>query len=99
MSNHQEASKFVGEMVYQTFLSVISYHRWNSPVKGKALYTSAVDGTYISEPTITGLTHPDGADSAAPDQSQGYITNAATRTIFLVDAEIALGMVCAIYVF
>lgn len=90
--------KFVGGTVYQAFLSATSYHRWHSPVKGKVVYADVIDGTYFSEPTITGFTNPGGPDPAGPDRSQGYITHVATRAVYLIDAGDPVGLVCAIYV-
>ncbi|RYP84304.1 hypothetical protein DL769_001219 [Monosporascus sp. CRB-8-3] len=85
LNHHEKASVFFGGTMYQGFLSATSYHRWNSPVKGKVVYAGVVDGIFLSGPTITGFTDPDGPDPAAPDQSQGYITHVATRAIFLIE--------------
>ncbi|KAI1125578.1 Phophatidylserine decarboxylase-domain-containing protein [Nemania abortiva] len=78
-------NKFVGGTVYQAFLSATSYHRWNSPVKGNVVYAEVIDGTYFSEPTITGFSGPDGPDVAGPDLAQGYICHVATRAVFVID--------------
>ncbi|KAH9995363.1 Phophatidylserine decarboxylase-domain-containing protein [Xylariaceae sp. FL0662B] len=99
MLNHlDEADNFIGGTVYQAFLSATSYHRWNSPVKGDIVYADVVEGTYFSEPTITGFTSPQGPDPAAPDQAQGYITHVATRAIFLIQTGEPIGLVGAIYI-
>ncbi|KAK6953817.1 hypothetical protein Daesc_003779 [Daldinia eschscholtzii] len=92
--------KFVGGTVYQAFLSATSYHRWHSPVKGNVIYANVVQGTYFSEPTITGFTNPEGPDPAAPDRAQGYISHVATRAVYLIDtgSNLTGGVVCAIYV-
>ncbi|RYP75396.1 hypothetical protein DL769_003834 [Monosporascus sp. CRB-8-3] len=67
MLNHRpEAGRFVGGTVYQAFLNATSYHRWNAPVAGDVVWSGVVEGTYFSEPTITGFTNP-----VAPDQAQG----------------------------
>ncbi|KAI0478088.1 Phophatidylserine decarboxylase-domain-containing protein [Xylaria cf. heliscus] len=96
---HQYVSKFVGGTVYQAFLSATSYHRWNSPVRGEVVYATVVDGTYFSEPTITGFSNPDGPDVAAPDLAQGYICHVATRAIFVIDTKDPIvGFVAAVYV-
>ncbi|KAI0104961.1 Phophatidylserine decarboxylase-domain-containing protein [Nemania sp. FL0031] len=92
-------SKFVGGTVYQAFLSAMSYHRWNSPVKGEVVYAKVIDGTYFSEPTITGFSNPDGPDVAAPDLAQGYICHVATRAVFVIDTkDPVIGLVGAVYV-
>ncbi|KAI2466747.1 Phophatidylserine decarboxylase-domain-containing protein [Annulohypoxylon bovei var. microspora] len=98
MGHHEKASEFIGGTVYQAFLSAMSYHRWNSPVKGKVVYASVINGTYFSEPTITGFTNPEGPDPAAPDMAQGYITHVATRAMYLFEADAPVGLMCAIYV-
>ncbi|KAL7788275.1 Phophatidylserine decarboxylase domain-containing protein [Trichoderma ceciliae] len=95
---HEDAEQFVGGTVYQAFLSATSYHRWNSPVSGKVIHTEVVDGTYFSEPTITGFSSPDGPDPAAPDRAQGYISHIATRAIFFIEAPQPIGLMAAIYI-
>jgi phosphatidylserine decarboxylase len=79
-------------------LSATSYHRWNSPVSGKVVHTEIVDGTYFSEPTITGFSAPEGPDRAAPDLAQGYISHIATRAIFYIKAPEPIGLMAAIYI-
>ncbi|KAM0454934.1 hypothetical protein ACHAPV_008075 [Trichoderma viride] len=98
LHGHKNADQFVGGTVYQAFLSATSYHRWNSPVSGKVVHTEVVDGTYFSEPTITGFSAPDGPDRAAPDLAQGYISHIATRAIFFIQAPEPIGLMAAIYI-
>lgn len=98
LHGHKDAGQFVGGTVYQAFLSATSYHRWNSPVSGKVVYTEVVNGTYFSEPTITGFTSPEGPDPASPDRAQGYISHIATRAIFLIEAPKPIGLMAAIYI-
>ena len=97
-SNKYIADDFVGGTVYQAFLSATSYHRWHSPVKGQVINTSIIQGTYFSEPTITGFTNPDGPDPAAPDKAQGYITHVATRAIIVIDTKGPAGIVAVTFV-
>ncbi|KAI0858492.1 Phophatidylserine decarboxylase-domain-containing protein [Xylaria cubensis] len=98
-SKPEYTSKFVGGTVYQAFLSATSYHRWHSPVKGQVCYAKVIDGTYFSEPTITGLSSQDGLDPAAPDQAQGYISHVATRAVYIFKADDpTIGLVGAVYV-
>ncbi|KAA8646930.1 hypothetical protein EYZ11_007572 [Aspergillus tanneri] len=92
-------NKFIGGTVYQAFLSPTTYHRWHAPVSGTIKLHTIVDGTYYSEPTITGFTSSDGPDEAAPDEAQGYLTQVATRAILIIEADNAdLGLVAFIAV-
>ncbi|KAM5356922.1 hypothetical protein ACJ41O_003568 [Fusarium nematophilum] len=98
INRHSNTDTFIGGTVYQAFLSATSYHRWNSPVAGTIVSAEIIDGTYFSEPTITGFTNPAGPDPAAPDQAQGYITHVATRALFLIDAGDPIGLVGVLFV-
>ncbi|KAI1734113.1 Phophatidylserine decarboxylase-domain-containing protein [Xylaria scruposa] len=98
-SEPKYTSTFVGGTVYQAFLSATSYHRWHSPVKGQVCYAKVIDGTYFSEPTITGFSSQDGPDPAAPDQAQGYISHVATRAVYIFETDDpSIGFVGAVYV-
>ncbi|WP_205665148.1 phosphatidylserine decarboxylase [Caldimonas tepidiphila] len=80
---------FVGGTVYQAFLSAFSYHRWHSPVDGCVVKTRVLDGTYYSE------TLAEGFDPAGPNDSQGYITEVATRALVFIEADNpAIGLMC-----
>ncbi|WP_105199680.1 phosphatidylserine decarboxylase family protein [Pseudoalteromonas sp. T1lg10] len=73
--------EFAGGTVYQAFLSATQYHRWNSPVDGVIEMVEFVDGSYYAEaPAI-------GEDPAGPNESQGYITEMATRAIIYIKAD------------
>ncbi|KAH6605069.1 phosphatidylserine decarboxylase [Trichoderma cornu-damae] len=98
LHGHEYADEFVGGTVYQAFLSATSYHRWNSPVSGEVVHAQVVDGTYFSEPTITGFASPDGPDPASPDRAQGYISHIATRAIVFIKAPQPIGLMAAIYI-
>lgn len=81
--------KFVGGTVYQAFLSALSYHRWHSPVSGKIIKAYIKEGTYYSE------TLAEGFDPSGPNESQGYITEVATRGMIFIEADNpAIGMMC-----
>jgi phosphatidylserine decarboxylase len=81
--------EFVGGTVYQAFLSALSYHRWHSPVDGRVVKTYVKDGTYYSE------TPAEGYDPAGPNDSQGYITEVATRAMIFIEADNpAIGLMC-----
>ena len=73
--------EFVGGTIYQAFLSATSYHRWHSPVSGTIVRAWTIDGSYYSE---TPAVH---FDPAAPNESQGYITEVAARAVVLIKAD------------
>ena len=80
---------FDGGTVYQAFLSAKSYHRWHSPVSGRVVKARVVDGTYYSE------TMYEGFDPTGPNDSQGYITEVATRALIFIQADNpAIGLMC-----
>ncbi len=72
---------FVGGTVYQAFLSAFSYHRWHAPVSGTIVKAYVIDGTYYSE------TPAEGYDPSGPNESQGYITEVATRCLIFIEAD------------
>ena len=72
--NDPLTSKFVSGTLYQAFLSVLSYHRWNSPVSGTVVKAYNLYGSYYSETLPQGFENPNGPDPAAPNDPQAYIT-------------------------
>jgi len=85
------AEAFVGGTVYQAYLSALSYHRWHSPVDGQIVKAYVHDGTYYSE------TPAEGFDPAGPNDSQGYITEIATRAMIFIEADNpAIGLMCVL---
>jgi phosphatidylserine decarboxylase len=83
------ADQFVDGTVYQAFLSALSYHRWHSPVDGRIAKAYVHDGTYYSEAPAEGY------DPAGPNESQGYITEVATRAMVFIEADNpAIGLMC-----
>ena len=85
------AGQFAGGTIYQAFLSALSYHRWHSPVDGQIVKAYVRDGTYYSE--IPAEEH----DPAGPDESQGYITEVATRAMVFIEADNpAIGLMCVL---
>lgn len=85
------AEKFAGGIVYQAFLSALSYHRWHAPVSGTIKKAYLVDGTYFSEPLFEG-----GDINSADEQMeikqgisavQGYLACLATRAIIFIEAD------------
>ena len=87
------AGQFAGGTVYQAFLSALSYHRWHSPVSGKIVKTRLIDGSYYAEALVEGF------DPAGPNDSQGYITQVATRALVFIEADNPnIGLMCVIFV-
>ena len=73
--------QFVGGTVYQAFLSALSYHRWHSPVSGRIVKTRLIDGSYYAQTPAVGF------DPAGPNESQGYITQVASRALVFIEAD------------
>ena len=85
--------QFVGGTIYQGFLSALSYHRWHSPVSGRILKTTVLDGSYYAETLAAGF------DPAAPNRSQGFITEVATRALVFIESDNPdIGLMCALFV-
>ncbi len=95
MLDGSHVDEFVGGTVYQAFLSAKSYHAWHSPVSGVVREKRVIDGTYYSEIPSEGFYNPlhteDAGDStqvpdpAGPNDSQGYISEVATRALLIID--------------
>lgn len=100
MDNDPYASKFDGGTVYQAFLSALSYHRWHSPVSGRIVKAYNVYGSYYSENYYEGFHSTKGiADPSAPNDSQAYITEVASRAIIFIEADNPkIGLMCFIAV-
>lgn len=75
------AGQFEGGTVYQAFLSALSYHRWHSPVSGRIVKTRLIDGSYYAAALSEGF------DPASPNNSQGYITQVASRALIFIEAD------------
>ncbi|MBD0741341.1 phosphatidylserine decarboxylase family protein [Streptomyces sp. CBMA152] len=87
-------SAFVGGDVYQAFLSVNSFHRWNVPVDGTIEHLEIVPGYPFSH-----------VESASPDpiaytHSQGYQAHVSTRGLAFIRTGSELGnrLVCAVVI-
>lgn len=100
MDNDELAQQFADGTVYQAFLSALSYHRWHSPVSGKIVKAYNVYGSYYSENYYEGFHSKDGkADPSAPNDSQAYITEVASRAIIFIEADNPkIGLMCFIAV-
>lgn len=72
---------FIDGTIYQAFLSALSYHRWHSPVSGTIVDAYVIPGSYYSETAAVGY------DPAAPNESQAYITEVATRALLMIEAD------------
>jgi len=105
LKNDELVNKFKGGTVYQAFLSAKSYHCWHSPVSGTIVKAYVQDGTYYSEAPAYGFynplhpdpdAHPDNKpDDAGPNDSQGYISEVATRAIIFIKADNPdIGLMC-----
>jgi phosphatidylserine decarboxylase len=93
LDGDESVEQFVGGTVYQAFLSAKSFHRWNSPISGTVLKTKIVDGTYYSETPTAGF------DPAAPNDSQGYISEVATRALIFIEADNPkIGLMCIVFI-
>ena len=89
LANDPLAEQFVGGTVYQAFLSALLYHRWHSPVNGTIVKSYVVPGTYYSE------TQTEGFDETGQNESQGYITEVATRALIFIEADNPdIGLMC-----
>ncbi len=75
------AAQFEGGVVYQAFLSALSYHRWHSPVSGRIVKTRIIGGSYYAEALTEGF------DEAGPNNSQAYITHVASRALIFIEAD------------
>jgi phosphatidylserine decarboxylase len=89
LANDPLTDKFVGGSVYQAFLSAKSYHRWHAPLNGTIVKAYVVDGTYYSE------TLAEAYDPSGNKESQGYITEVATRALIFIEADNPdIGLMC-----
>ncbi|HEY4594020.1 MAG TPA: phosphatidylserine decarboxylase family protein [Thermoanaerobaculia bacterium] len=87
--------QFAGGTVYQAFLSALSYHRWHSPVSGTIRKAYVVSGSYYLESLYQGFGDPQGADAAAPNNSQAFLTAVAARALIFIEADNpAIGLMC-----
>ncbi|WP_333878896.1 phosphatidylserine decarboxylase family protein [Methylobacter sp.] len=89
LANDEYTGNFVGGTVYQAFLSAKSYHRWHSPVSGTIVKAYVQDGSYYAEALSEGF------DPSGPNDSQGYITEVATRALIFIEADNPdIGLMC-----
>ena len=100
LANSELAPQFIGGTVYQAYLSPLSYHRWHSPVSGTIVKKCIVPGTYYSENHFKGFANPDETpDPTAPNTSQAYIAEVATRGLIFIQADNQdIGLMCIIVI-
>ncbi|KAH7919288.1 phosphatidylserine decarboxylase-like protein [Leucogyrophana mollusca] len=99
LNNDPLAAQFTDGTVFQAFLSVISYHRWHSPVNGTIVKTVLVPGTYFAESPAMGFANPDGPDPYAAMESQAFLTSVATRALVFIQADNPrIGLMCFVAV-
>ena len=96
LANDSLYDQFVGGTVYQAFLNALSYHRWHSPVDGTVVKAYVQEGTYYSEALVFGFNeYLQSPDPSAPNDSQGYLTEVATRAIIFIQADNPyIGLMC-----
>lgn len=93
LANDPFTDQFVGGTVYQAFLSALTYHRWHSPVSGKIVKIKHIDGSYYAGALSAGY------DPAGPNESQGYITQVASRALVFIQADNPdIGLMCVMFV-
>ena len=92
------ATQFAGGLVYQAFLSALSYHRWHSPVDGVIVKAFVVNGSYYLENRYEGV-YSSEPDPSAPNASQPFITSVATRAVIFIEAyEPGIGLMAFVAV-
>ncbi len=87
LNKDELTDKFVGGTIYQAFLSALSYHRWHAPISGTIIKAYNIYGTYYSENYYEGFANGDQVDTAAPNDSQAYITEVASRAVIIIEAD------------
>ena len=91
LNGEKIAEPFVGGQVYQAYLPALNYHRWHAPVSGTVISVENVAGTYYSANYYEGFANTvDGEpkpDPSAPNNSEAYIAQVATRCIIIVQAD------------
>jgi phosphatidylserine decarboxylase len=93
MAGDPFVEQFVGGTIYQAFLSALAYHRWHSPVSGKIVKTTVVDGSYYAEALSEGF------DPSGPNESQAYISEVATRALVFIEADNPdIGLMCVMFI-
>ncbi|QDS76509.1 hypothetical protein FKW77_005678 [Venturia effusa] len=92
LDNDPLLKQFDGGHVYQAFLSALSYHRWHAPVTGKVVKILHISGTYFLQNAFEGFANLDSTgkpcpDLAAPNNSQAFLCQKATRLLIFIKAD------------
>jgi phosphatidylserine decarboxylase len=92
LNNDPLAPQFEGGIVYQAFLSALSYHRWHAPVTGEVVKIVHIPGTYFLQNSFEGFANktPSGdpdPDPAPPNRSQAFLCQKATRLLIFIQAD------------
>jgi phosphatidylserine decarboxylase len=104
LDNDPLALQFNGGSVYQAFLSALSYHRWHAPVTGKIVKILHIPGTYFLQNVFQGFANKNSAgescpDPAAPNNSQAYLCQKATRLLIFIQADdVRIGLMAVLLV-
>jgi len=80
-----DAAPYVGGTLYQAFLSALSYHCWHAPTSGKVKKIVQIPGTYYAENYWEGFAAE--PDPSAPNNSQPYICQVATRSVMFLESD------------
>jgi phosphatidylserine decarboxylase len=104
LDNDPLAIQFRGGSVYQAFLSALSYHRWHAPVTGTIVKITHIPGTYFLQNSHQGFANINSngepnPDPAAPNNSQAYLCQKATRLLIFIEADDArIGLMAVLLV-
>ncbi|KAL8953476.1 MAG: hypothetical protein Q9222_000680 [Ikaeria aurantiellina] len=83
------APQFYDGTVYQAYLDPTNYHRWHSPVSGVIRKAYVHTGAYYAQCPSVGFDH------SAPNRSQAYLTQVATRAMIFIEADHpTIGLLC-----
>jgi phosphatidylserine decarboxylase len=93
LAGDELAERFIGGVVFQSFLDGKNYHRFRSPVDGTIRKVVTVEGMMFSNAEAVGT------DLTAGTYSQAYMTSVNTRKMVFIDSEDSqIGVVCLIAV-
>jgi phosphatidylserine decarboxylase len=105
LNNDALSPQFSNGTVYQAFLSALSYHRWHAPIAGTIKNVVHIPGTYFLQNSFEGFaninpsTGESNPDLAAPNKSQAYLCQKATRTLIFIQADDArIGLMAVLLV-
>ena len=95
LAHNELTERLVGGIVYQAFLSSMSYHRWHSPVSGTVFEINKVPETYYSKAESQSF----GSRHTSLSSSQGYLAEVATPSFIYIEADSPdIGLMCMMLV-